>query len=56
MVAGAVATRLLTRPRDVNWRDSLDFIYNPSIPGSRASTAWAFTIRKLGRKMRRRSS
>jgi hypothetical protein len=29
VVAGAVATRLLTRPRDVNWRDSLDFIYNP---------------------------
>ena len=29
MVAGTVATRLLTRPRDVNWRDSLDFIYNP---------------------------
>jgi len=29
VVAGAVATKLLTRPRDVNWRDSLDFIYNP---------------------------
>jgi pimeloyl-ACP methyl ester carboxylesterase len=29
VIAGAVATRLLTRPRDVNWRDSLDFIYNP---------------------------
>lgn len=28
VVAGAVATRLLTRPRDVSWRDSLDFIYN----------------------------
>lgn len=28
IVAGAVATKLLTRPRDVNWRDSLDFIYN----------------------------
>ena len=29
IVAGAVATKLLTRPRDVNWRDSLNFIYNP---------------------------
>src|SRR6185369_5766928 len=28
-VAGAVAARLLTRPRDVSWPDSLDFIYNP---------------------------
>jgi pimeloyl-ACP methyl ester carboxylesterase len=28
IVAGAVATRLLTRPRDVSWHDSLDFIYN----------------------------
>lgn len=26
MVAGAVATRLLTRPRDVSWPDSLDLI------------------------------
>jgi pimeloyl-ACP methyl ester carboxylesterase len=29
VVAGAVATKLLTRPRDVNWADSLEFIYNP---------------------------
>jgi pimeloyl-ACP methyl ester carboxylesterase len=29
VVAGAVATRLLTRPRDVRWPDSLDFIYHP---------------------------
>ncbi|HYX27977.1 MAG TPA: alpha/beta hydrolase [Pyrinomonadaceae bacterium] len=29
VVGGAVAAKLLTRPRDVNWRDSLDFIYNP---------------------------
>jgi pimeloyl-ACP methyl ester carboxylesterase len=29
VVAGAVATKLLTRPRDVNWPDSLDFIYHP---------------------------
>jgi len=29
VVAGAVATKLLTRPRDVSWPDSLDFIYNP---------------------------
>ena len=29
MVAGAVAARLLTRPSDVSWPDSLDFIYNP---------------------------
>jgi pimeloyl-ACP methyl ester carboxylesterase len=29
VVAGAVATKLLTRPTDVNWSDSLDFIYNP---------------------------
>ena len=28
VVAGAVATKLLTRPKDVSWRDSLDFIYN----------------------------
>src|SRR5258707_3542592 len=28
IVAGAVATKLLTRPRDVNWRDSLEFIFN----------------------------
>jgi len=29
IVAGAVATKLLSRPRDVNWRDSLEFICNP---------------------------
>jgi pimeloyl-ACP methyl ester carboxylesterase len=29
VVAGAVAAKLLTRPADVKWRDSLDFIYNP---------------------------
>ena len=29
VVAGAVATKLLIRPRDVSWPDSLDFIYNP---------------------------
>lgn len=28
IVAGAVATKLLTRPRDVSWPDSLDFIYH----------------------------
>src|SRR3989442_3268769 len=29
VVAGAVATKLLTRPRDVSWPQSLDFIYHP---------------------------
>src|SRR5690242_9087813 len=29
VVAGAVAIKLLTRPTDVSWPDSLDFIYNP---------------------------
>ena len=29
VVAGAVATKLLTRPTDVSWPDSIDFIYNP---------------------------
>lgn len=29
VVAGAIATKLLTRPRDVSWADSLDYIYNP---------------------------
>jgi pimeloyl-ACP methyl ester carboxylesterase len=29
LVAGAVATKLLTRPRDADWRDSLEFIFNP---------------------------
>src|SRR5437868_1463572 len=29
IVAGAVATKLLTRPRDADWRDSLEFIFNP---------------------------
>ncbi len=29
LVAGAVATKLLTRPRDVSWPNSLDFIYHP---------------------------
>src|ERR1044071_1183199 len=29
VVAGAIATKLLTRPRDVSWRESLEFIYNP---------------------------
>src|SRR5437773_2217152 len=29
MIAGAVATRLLTRPRDVSWADSLEFIIHP---------------------------
>jgi pimeloyl-ACP methyl ester carboxylesterase len=29
VVAGAVATKLLTRPKDVSWRDSIDLIYHP---------------------------
>src|ERR1044071_6173652 len=29
VAAGAVATKLLTRPTDVSWADSLDFIYHP---------------------------
>src|SRR5207253_724412 len=29
VVAGAVATKLLTRPRDVSWPNSLEFVYNP---------------------------
>jgi pimeloyl-ACP methyl ester carboxylesterase len=29
VVAGAIATKLLTRPRDVSWPDSLEFIYHP---------------------------
>jgi pimeloyl-ACP methyl ester carboxylesterase len=29
VVAGAVATKLLTRPREVNWRESLNFIDHP---------------------------
>src|SRR5260370_22045039 len=29
VVAGAVATKLLTRPRDVSWPDSINFIYHP---------------------------
>ena len=29
IVAGAVATKLLTRPRDVSWPDSIDLIYHP---------------------------
>ena len=29
IVAGAVATKLLSRPRDVSWRDSIDLIYHP---------------------------
>lgn len=29
VVAGAVATKLFTRTRDVSWPHSLDFIYNP---------------------------
>lgn len=29
VVAGAVATKLLTRPTDVSWRDSIDQIYHP---------------------------
>src|SRR5438105_11507217 len=28
VIAGVVATKLLTRPRDVSWPESLDFIYN----------------------------
>jgi pimeloyl-ACP methyl ester carboxylesterase len=28
IVAGAVAAKLLTRPRDVSWPDSIDFIYH----------------------------
>jgi len=28
VVAGAVATKLLTRPQDVSWPDSLDYIYH----------------------------
>lgn len=29
VVAGAVAVKLLTRPRDTEWRDSINFIYYP---------------------------
>src|SRR2546421_11466129 len=29
VVAGAVATKLLTRPRDVSWPDSINYIYHP---------------------------
>lgn len=29
IVAGAVATKLLTRPQDVSWPDSINFIYHP---------------------------
>ncbi|HVS20725.1 MAG TPA: alpha/beta hydrolase [Pyrinomonadaceae bacterium] len=29
LVAGAVATKLLTRPRDVRWSDSINLIYHP---------------------------
>src|SRR5205823_12505369 len=29
VIAGAVATKLLTRPTDVSWPESLDFIYHP---------------------------
>src|SRR5260370_42449022 len=29
VVAGAVAARLLTRPTDVSWPDSINFIYHP---------------------------
>src|ERR1051325_5185120 len=29
VVAGAVAAKLLIRPTDVSWPDSLDFIYHP---------------------------
>lgn len=29
MAVGAIATKLLTRPQDVSWPDSLDFIYHP---------------------------
>src|SRR5215831_5293406 len=29
VTAGIVATKLLTRPRDVSWPDSLPFIYHP---------------------------
>src|SRR5947199_7262831 len=29
IVAGAVAMKLLTRPKDVSWRDSINLIYHP---------------------------
>jgi pimeloyl-ACP methyl ester carboxylesterase len=29
VVAGAAATKLLTRPRDVSWPDSINFVYHP---------------------------
>jgi pimeloyl-ACP methyl ester carboxylesterase len=29
IIAGAVAAKLLTRPRDVSWPDSINFIYHP---------------------------
>jgi pimeloyl-ACP methyl ester carboxylesterase len=37
IVAGAVATKLLTRPRDVSWPDRIDLIYN-------AEYSWFTTI------------
>jgi len=37
IVAGAVATKLLTRPREVSWPDSIDFIYH-------AEHSWFTTV------------
>ena len=37
IIAGAVATKLLTRPRDVSWPDSIDLIYH-------AEHSWFTTI------------
>src|SRR5713226_6206554 len=37
IVAGAVATKLLTRPRDVSWSDSINFIYH-------AEHSWFTTV------------
>ncbi len=37
LIAGAVATKLLTRPRDVSWADSINLIYN-------AEYSWFTTI------------
>src|SRR5258706_10265342 len=37
LVAGAVATKLLTRPREVSWPDSINFIYH-------AEHSWFTTI------------
>ncbi len=48
MVAGLVATRLLTRPRDVDWASSLDLIAHPEYSWFTRVNGWRLHYQEAG--------